>query len=217
MTEITNPHVRSLRDALVDNGLLPIDDSPPPPRVAQFQRGPRRWVGLLVAGGREGDVTDRLRESLGPKGWLIYWPNYVEQVPNSRGGRRAVYRAMLHGYVFACQAASIEPGDDPWGDIHNTPGVRGFVRDGQLEIAYLSEKEISDVEKEEAELNRPQVPRGAHQFEIGHEVVFSSGRFAELPATVIQRNRNGTVVVEVKGLFGRHVRTTTWPRQLTRA
>lgn len=215
--ELINPGAIALRDALVDSGLLPADDAPLPPRIAQFRRGPRRWVGLMVAVNREEVVTDRLRECLGPSGWLIYWPNYVEQIPNGRGGRRSIYRALLPGYVFACMPMAIEPGDDPWGDIHNTPGVRGFVRDGLLEIATLPEREIIAVEQEEAEKNRPQVPMRAQQFEVGNEVTFVSGNFAGQPGTVLRLLRSGRVQVEVKGFLGRAVPFNVWPHRLTRA
>lgn len=174
---------------------------------------PRKWRALLVQPLKEQKAADWLKAA---HQW-VYWPNFTDQVHaggHRRGQarlRRPVNRAVISGYLFLAVRADA---GDPWGAVHVTPGVRGFVRDGDGHAAALTDQDIEIIRNIEAGLNLPYDPKTAHRFRLGDRVRFTDDIYSRWPPGIVRRLADdGRIVVESQ-LLGRVVPILVYPHQI---
>ena len=174
---------------------------------------PKKWRALLSFPGRERRAADFLKDF----GQWVYWPNYGKHVsvaprrPGARRERRLAFFPVIPGYLFLAERADA---GDPWGIVHATPGVHGFVRDSEGHAAALTDQDIEIIRHIEAGLNLPFDPKTVHRFKTGDKVRFIDDLYSRWPPGKVSRlAEDGRIVVEV-AVLGRIVPILVYPHQI---
>lgn len=169
----------------------------------------RKWYALLTFANKEQGAADWIR--IRSPGTWIYWPNVSRPVAHGRGSRRVKFAAIIPGYLF--MGAHIDDGD-PWPIVHDTPGIRSFVRNSTGHAATLTDKDIEIIRRIEGDENLPQNPKTVHRFKTGDKVQFSNDLYGRWPSGKIMRLADdGRIVVEVS-LLGQMVPILVHPPQI---
>lgn len=164
-----------------------------------------KWFALLTFANRERSAAEWVK-ARSASVW-IYWPNYLIARASGRGGRRSQLASIIPGYLFMA-------GGNPWDVVHETPGVYGFVRNGNREPAHLTDEDIEIIRRIEGDENLPENPKTAHRFRVADKVSFCGDLFGRWPAGSIERlDDDGRIVVSV-GLLGRVVPIHVHPTQI---
>jgi transcription antitermination factor NusG len=172
-------------------------------------RAPRKWFALLTVANKEQAAADWIR--IRSPGTWIYWPNISVQVSQGRNRRRQHRSALIPGYLF--MAEHLNAGD-PWPVVHDTPGIRSFVRDSVGRAASLSDADIEIIRRIEGQENLPQDPKTAHRFKSGDKVRFIGDLYGRWPHGRVSRLvEDGRIVVEVS-LLGQTVPILVRPSQI---
>jgi transcription antitermination factor NusG len=115
---------------------------------------------------------------------------------------------MIPGYLFL----PVSPmRDDGWMIVHDTPTIRGFIRDSNRMPAVMSNKDMQDVMCAEARLNStmPDEP-GAPQFKIGEKVKYLGNIYWQWEGVVGAIDKAGRVRADGIPMFGQP--TSIWVR-----
>lgn len=170
---------------------------------------PRKWYALLTIANKEQAAADWIRVR-SPGTW-IYWPNITSLVPHGHGRRRSQLKAIIPGYLFMGEVLTA---GDPWPIVHDTPGVRSFVRNATGHAATLRESDIEIIRKIEGDENLPQDRKTAHRFKTGDKVRFIADLLGAWPPGIVTRLADdGRIVVNVS-LLGRMVPVQVEPHQI---
>ncbi len=170
---------------------------------------PRKWYALLTIANKEQAAADWIR--IRSPGTWIYWPNVSKLNPIGRGSRRLQLVSIIPGYLF--MGDHIDAGD-PWPIVHDTPGIRSFVRNSTGHAASLTDDDIEIIRGIEGDQNLPQDPKTAHRHKTGDKVRFASDLYGRWPNGQVSRlAEDGRIVVEVS-LLGRMVPVLVYPQQI---
>ena len=136
------------------------------------------------------NVEDRIYEVVIP----------VEDVVEFKGGRKVVVpRKVFPGYLLVrCQLD-----DDSWYVIRNTPGVTGFVGQGNKPSplprrdveAFLSVRKTGD---QPAKRGKPRL-----EYELSETVRVKEGPFADFSGEIVDINEDQLKVKVLVNIFGR--------------
>ena len=174
------------------------------------------WRVLIARSGREQDAADWLKRMHIP----VYWPNYPNLRPargqiNGCRRREVWFRPIFPGFLFIADtnAAHWDLADI----IERTPGLLGYMRNGRMEAAELSEKDITDIRLIEGRQNMPTTHAG-HNFDLGNKVRFRDGLLAHWGKGCIKRlYKDGRISVELFAVLGRAVTVLVLPHQIERS
>ncbi len=170
---------------------------------------PRKWYALLTIANKEQPAADWIR--IRSPGTWIYWPNISQRVSHGKGRRRVHLTALIPGYLFMAAQADA---DDPWPVVHDTPGIRSFVRNSTGHAASLSDADIEIIRRIEGAENLPQDPKTAHRFKTGDKVRFVGDLLGRWPVgKVFRLADDGRIVVEVS-LLGQMIPVIVHPPQI---
>jgi transcription antitermination factor NusG len=194
--------------AIERSGMLAPDGSALPFTAA------REWFALIVRPMKELDAADWFKE----RRLAAYWPNSMVSQPTSRGvhGARLVRRsrpkAIIPGYIFlGAHAGSPEP----FAIVHDAPGVYGWLRTTGGGPLRVSEADILEFRRIEADANLPPPSGLFHSFRSGEKVRIANdvyGRWGT--GTVRALDHDGRISVDVPGLLGRVTTVHFHPHQL---
>lgn len=137
------------------------------------------------------------------------------------GQRKQVTRVRIPGYVLVCMDLT----DASWGAVRNTPGVTGFVGQGQSPVPLTidevfgmlapalepaAEPEASDEATDEAEESTasaaaaaPKKSAVSSDFSIGESITVMDGPFATMPGSITEINEDSQRLTVLVTIFGR--------------
>ncbi len=125
----------------------------------------------------------------------------MEDVVEFRQGKKVVVpKKMFPGYLLVrCQLD-----DDAWYVIRNTPGVTGFVGQGN-KPSPLRRREIESflVVKVEGDDSAPKRTRPRLEYDVGETVRVREGPFADFSGQVIELNEDQLKLKVLVSIFGR--------------
>jgi len=172
------------------------------PEISPYDR-PGRWYVVHTQSGYENKVRQNLEARIGSmnmEGRIHEVVIPVEDVVEFKGGRKVVVpRKVFPGYLLVrCQLD-----DDSWYVIRNTPGVTGFVGQGNKPSplprkdveAFLSVRKIGD---QPAKRGKPRL-----EYELGETVRVKEGPFADFSGEIVDINEDQLKVKVLVNIFGR--------------
>lgn len=172
------------------------------PEISPYDR-PGRWYVVHTQSGYENKVRQNLEARIGSmnmEGRIHEVVIPVEDVVEFKGGRKVVVpRKVFPGYLLVrCQLD-----DDSWYVIRNTPGVTGFVGQGNKPSplprrdveAFLSVRKTGD---QPAKRGKPRL-----EYELGETVRVKEGPFADFSGEIVDINEDQLKVKVLVNIFGR--------------
>ena len=159
------------------------------PEISPYDR-PGRWYVVHTQSGYENKVRQNLEARIGSmnmEGRIHEVVIPVEDVVEFKGGRKVVVpRKVFPGYLLVrCQLD-----DDSWYVIRNTPGVTGFVGQGNKPSplprrdveAFLSVRKTGD---QPAKRGKPRL-----EYELSETVRVKEGPFADFSGEIVDINED---------------------------
>ena len=172
------------------------------PEISPYDR-PGRWYVVHTQSGYENKVRQNLEARIGSmnmEGRIHEVVIPVEDVVEFKGGRKVVVpRKVFPGYLLVrCQLD-----DDSWYVIRNTPGVTGFVGQGNKPSplprrdveAFLSVRKTGD---QPTKRGKPRL-----EYELGETVRVKEGPFADFSGEIVDINEDQLKVKVLVNIFGR--------------
>lgn len=121
----------------------------------------------------------------------------TEKVSEIKDGKKRISsRKFFPGYIFI----EMEPTDEVWHFVKNTPGVSGFIGSGMKPIP-LHDHEIQHILKQAEERQEKPTPRVV--FESGEAVRVIEGPFTNFNGAVEEVNPNKGKLKVMVSIFGR--------------
>jgi len=117
-----------------------------------------------------------------------------EEIEVKDGKRRTVERRVFPGYILVQMILN----EDSWYVVRNTPGVTGFVGQGNEPIPLRPEEVVKIVKRMEAE-----APRIKLAYTIGQKVRITDGPFNDFIGTVADIDMERAIVRVMVSFFGR--------------
>jgi transcriptional antiterminator NusG len=125
----------------------------------------------------------------------------MEDVVEFRNGKKVVVqKKVFPGYLLV----RVKLDDDAWYVVRNTPGVTGFVGQGNKPTP-LRRKEVETFlsVKDELDEEAPKRSRPRHGYEMGETVRVKEGPFADFSGEIIEINEDQLKVKVLVNIFGR--------------
>ena len=176
---------------------------PPPPRRESPYDRPGRWYVLHTQSGYENKVRQNLEartQSMNMEERIHEVVIPMEDVVEFKGGKKVtVQKKVFPGYLLVRMSLD----DDSWFVVRNTPGVTGFVGQGNKPSplprkdveTFLLVKEEGD---EGARKGRPRL-----EYEIGETVRVKEGPFADFQGQIVEINADQLKLKVLVNIFGR--------------
>lgn len=117
-----------------------------------------------------------------------------EEIEIKEGKRRTIERRVFPGYILV----QLILDEDSWYVVRNTPGVTGFVGQGDEPIPLRAEEVAKIMNRMEAE-----APKMKFDFQIGEKVRIGTGPFADFIGTVRDIDAERAKVRVLVSFFGR--------------
>ncbi len=117
-----------------------------------------------------------------------------EEIEIKDGKRRTVERRVFPGYILV----QLIMDEDSWYVVRNTPGVTGFVGQGDEPIPLRAEEVAKIMSRMEAE-----APKMKFDFQLGEKVRIRTGPFADFIGTVRDIDVEKAKVRVLVSFFGR--------------
>jgi transcription antitermination factor NusG len=179
----------------------------------------RQWIGLLTVPNQEQKAANWLIRISWKSPTEVYWPKKIQRVPGkiqSNGCRGQVHRprSIFPGMMFASIAVDDIPGYSPFNDFKATPGIRGYLRNGQGYPSALSEHDMVTIMMIETRENAPEVPIEPRKFKVGDRVRLTDDLMDRLPPGVIVGFRGDSLEIEINGLLGQATKMVLRPQQV---
>jgi transcriptional antiterminator NusG len=188
---------------VIDVEDLLLDEAAPPPVESPYDRA-GRWFVVHTQSGYEKKVKQNLEariSSMNMEGRIYEVVIPMEDVVEFRGGKKVVVpKKMFPGYLLV----RCELDDDAWYVIRNTPGVTGFVGQGNkpsplprrdVEMFLSVKPEGEDVSSKRT---KPRL-----EYEISETVRVREGPFADFTGEIIEINEEQLKVKVLVNIFGR--------------
>lgn len=129
-----------------------------------------------------------------------YWPCYNGQVKLNRHRRAVKLRGAIPGYVFV---PITREQDKNWELLKRTPGIHGFMTNGEGGPKFLTPMEIGEVQRIEAALNSSEInAKEGIPFKVGQKVRPADDLFLQWEGKIVRIDSRRQIAVEVPGLFG---------------
>jgi transcription termination/antitermination protein NusG len=187
-------------DALdADDEALP---APAPRRESPYDR-PGRWYVLHTQSGYENKVRQNLEartQSMNMEERIHEVVIPMEDVVEFKGGKKVtVQKKVFPGYLLVRMSLD----DDSWFVVRNTPGVTGFVGQGN-KPSPLPRKDVETflLVKDEGE-EGPRKGRPRLEYEIGETVRVKEGPFADFQGQIVEINADQLKLKVLVNIFGR--------------
>lgn len=175
----------------------------PEPEPSPYDR-PGRWYVVHTQSGYEKKVKQNLEartSSMNMEGRIYEVAIPTEEVMEFKGGRKVVaQKKVFPGYLLVrCRLD-----DDSWYVIRNTPGVTGFVGQGN-KPSPLPRRDVEAFLQVKKEGEEAPVKRGRPrlEFESGETVRVKEGPFADFSGEIIDINEDQLKVKVLVNIFGR--------------
>jgi transcription termination/antitermination protein NusG len=176
--------------------------APPPRRESPYDR-PGKWYVLHTQSGYENKVRQNLEartQSMNMEERIHEVVIPMEDVVEFKGGKKVtVQKKVFPGYLLVRMSLD----DDSWFVVRNTPGVTGFVGQGNKPSplprkdveTFLLVKEEGD---EGARKGRPRL-----EYEIHETVRVKEGPFADCQGQIVEINADQLKLKVLVNIFGR--------------
>jgi transcriptional antiterminator NusG len=172
------------------------------PEISPYDR-PGRWYVVHTQSGYENKVRQNLEartSSMNMEGRIHEVVIPTEDVVEFKGGRKVVVqRKVFPGYLLV----RCELDDDSWYVIRNTPGVTGFVGQGN-KPSPLPRRDVEAflvVRKTGEAPTKRGKPR--LEYELGETVRVKEGPFADFSGEIVDINEDQLKVKVLVNIFGR--------------
>ncbi len=165
---------------------------------------PGKWFVVHTQSGYEKKVKQNLEartQSMGMEGRIHEVVIPMEDVVEFRNGKKViVQKKVFPGYLLV----RVNLDDDAWYVVRNTPGVTGFVGQGNKPTP-LRRKEVETFlsVKDELDDEAPKRNRPRHGYEMGETVRVKEGPFADFSGEIIEINEDQLKVKVLVNIFGR--------------
>lgn len=175
---------------------------PAPRRESPYDR-PGRWFVLHTQSGYENKVRQNLEartQSMNMEDRIHEVVIPVEDVVEFKGGKKVtVQKKVFPGYLLV----RMHLDDDSWFVVRNTPGVTGFVGQGN-KPSPLPRKDVETflLVKEEGE-EGPRKGRPRLEYENGETVRVKEGPFADFQGQIVEINADQLKLKVLVNIFGR--------------
>jgi len=165
----------------------------------------KAWFVIHTYSGYENKVKKNLEQRIESMGMRDYILQVVvpteEEIEIRDGQRRTVERRIFPGYVLVQMKVLkelVDPTEEAWYVVRNTPGVTGFVSSGTKPIPLRQEEIDKIIKRMEAE--EPTIKVSFHR---GEKVQIISGPFTEFMGTVDSISMEKGKVTVLVSFFGR--------------
>jgi transcriptional antiterminator NusG len=179
-----------------------VEVAPPPRRESPYDR-PGRWYVLHTQSGYENKVRQNLEartQSMNMEERIHEVVIPMEDVVEFKGGKKVVVqKKVFPGYLLVRMSLD----DDSWFVVRNTPGVTGFVGQGN-KPSPLPRKDVEtfllvkDEGDDGARKGRPRL-----EYEIGETVRVKEGPFADFQGQIVEINADQLKLKVLVNIFGR--------------
>ena len=179
-----------------------VEAAPPPRRESPYDR-PGRWYVLHTQSGYENKVRQNLEartQSMNMEERIHEVVIPMEDVVEFKGGKKVtVQKKVFPGYLLVRMSLD----DDSWFVVRNTPGVTGFVGQGN-KPSPLPRKDVEtfllvkDEGDEGARKGRPRL-----EYEISETVRVKEGPFADFQGQIVEINADQLKLKVLVNIFGR--------------
>jgi transcriptional antiterminator NusG len=190
-------------EVLTEDELLEGEEPERPTVESPYDR-PGRWFVVHTQSGYEKKVKQNLEARISSMNmeeriYEVVIP--MEDVVEFRQGKKVVVpKKMFPGYLLV----RCELDDDAWYVIRNTPGVTGFVGQGN-KPSPLPRKDVEGflAVKIEGEETAPKRTKPRLEYEMGETVRVREGPFADFSGEIIEINEDQLKVKVLVNIFGR--------------
>jgi len=190
-------------EVLTEDELLEGEELERPTVESPYDR-PGRWFVVHTQSGYEKKVKQNLEARISSMNmeeriYEVVIP--MEDVVEFRQGKKVVVpKKMFPGYLLV----RCELDDDAWYVIRNTPGVTGFVGQGN-KPSPLPRKDVEGflAVKIEGEEATPKRTKPRLEYEMGETVRVREGPFADFSGEIIEINEDQLKVKVLVNIFGR--------------
>ncbi len=179
------------------------DEPSAPPVESPFDR-PGKWFVVHTQSGYEKKVKQNLEariSSMNMEDRIYEVVIPMEDVVEFRQGKKVVVpKKMFPGYLLV----RCELNDDAWYVVRNTPGVTGFVGQGN-KPSPLPRRDVESFLAVKPEGEEAPAKRGKPrlEYEMGETVRVREGPFADFSGEVIEINEDQLKVKVLVNIFGR--------------
>ena len=191
-----------LADATVVDAEDLLEDEAAEPEISPYDR-PGRWYVVHTQSGYENKVRQNLEarvKSMNMEGRIHEVVIPTEDVVEFKGGRKVVVqRKVFPGYLLV----RCDLDDDSWYVIRNTPGVTGFVGQGN-KPSPLPRRDVEAflaVRKGGEQPTKRGKPR--LEYELRETVRVKEGPFADFSGQIVDINEDQLKVKVLVNIFGR--------------
>jgi transcription termination/antitermination protein NusG len=174
----------------------------PPRRESPYDR-PGRWYVLHTQSGYENKVRQNIEartQSMNMEEKIHEVVIPMEDVVEFKGGKKVtVQKKVFPGYLLVRMSLD----DDSWFVVRNTPGVTGFVGQGN-KPSPLPRKDVEtfllvkDEGEDGARKGRPRL-----EYETGETVRVKEGPFADFQGQIVEINADQLKLKVLVNIFGR--------------
>lgn len=178
-------------------------EEPPAPRRESPYDRPGRWYVLHTQSGYENKVRQNLEartQSMNMEERIHEVVIPMEDVVEFKGGKKVtVQKKVFPGYLLVRMSLD----DDSWFVVRNTPGVTGFVGQGN-KPSPLPRKDVETflLVKDEGE-EGPRKGRPRLEYENGETVRVKEGPFADFQGQIVEINADQLKLKVLVNIFGR--------------
>ncbi len=173
--------------------------------IEEFRRAlrtaPGDWYVIHSYAGYENKVKTNLESritSLNMEDYIFQIEVPTQEETIVKGGKRQVVQSKVFpGYILV----RLDLTDESWSAVRNTPGVTGFVGQGN-HPAPLSLAEVEKILAPKPKEKKVEAPKVV-DFEVGESVTVMDGPFATLPATINEINPDAQKLKVLVSIFGR--------------
>ncbi len=191
-------------EVVTEDDLLGVEEEPTAaPSESPYDR-PGAWYVVHTQSGYEKKVQQNLEariQSMNMEHRIYEVVIPMEDVVEFRGGKKVVVpKKMFPGYLLVRCALD----DDSWYVIRNTPGITGFVGQGN-KPSPLRRREVEEflAVKLEGDEAAPKRMKPRLEYEMGETVRVREGPFADFSGEVIEINEDQSKVKVLVNIFGR--------------
>lgn len=160
-----------------------------------------RWYVIQTYAGYENKVTRNLLNRIAQREMQHIISNVIvpteEEIEIKNGQRRTILRKVYPGYVLIRMVLN----DDAWYLVRNTPGVSGFVGNGN-KPSPLDEQEVRTILRQMEAVE----PKVKVSYQVGQTIKVIDGPFTDFEGVVDSIDQERGRVRVLVSFFGRETR-----------
>ena len=188
---------------ILDEDALVYEFDEEPPRVESPYDKPGKWYVIHTQSGYEKKVKQNIEartQSMNMEGRILEVTIPMEDVVEFKGGKKVtVQKKVFPGYLLVrCMLD-----DDSWYVIRNTPGVTGFVGQGNKPSPLPRRDVETFLQVKDDSPETPKRGKSRLQYEMGETVRVKDGPFADFSGEVVEFNEDQLKLKVLVNIFGR--------------